>query len=87
MWFAGNHSGLYVTPDAGRTWWPLRGGLPTVPIHDMVIQPREHDLVVASHGRGFWILDSLAGLEGLTPQVIDDDAALFTPRPATILTR
>jgi photosystem II stability/assembly factor-like uncharacterized protein len=87
LWFAGNHSGLYVTSTAGRTWWPVRGGLPTVPIHDMVIQPREHDLVVASHGRGFWILDSLAGLEGLTPQVMEQEGALFTPRPATILTR
>jgi hypothetical protein len=53
----------------------------------MVIHPRAHDLVVGTHGRGIWILDSIAGLRGLTPEVVAAGAAIFTPRPALLLTR
>ena len=88
LWFAGNHSGVWVTINAGASWQSLRGSMPTSAIHDMVIHPREHDLVVASHGRGFWILDSLAGLEQLAASSIPaNGVAIFAPRPAAPLQR
>lgn len=88
LWFAGNHSGVWVTINAGASWQSLRGTMPTSAIHDMVIHPREHDLVVASHGRGFWILDSLAGLEQLAASSIPaNGVAIFAPRAAAPLQR
>lgn len=83
LWFVGTQTGLFVTIDAGATWQPFgRNVLPTVPVHDLLIHPRDKDLVVATHGRGMWILDSLAGLEALTPAVLSQPAAIFAPRAA-----
>lgn len=87
LWFAGNQTGVFVTLNAGATWQSLRGVMPTVAIHDMLIHPREHDLVVASHGRGFWILDSLAGLEALALAPSAQNIVLATPRPASVMQR
>lgn len=53
--FIGTNKGVYVSLDAGRSWTPLKGNMPVVPVTDIVIQPREHDLVVATYGRGLWI--------------------------------
>jgi len=64
--FVGTEFGLFVTIDGGATWQPFRSNLPTVAVHDIVIHPRDNDLVLGTHGRGFWILDDLSGLEGLT---------------------
>jgi len=62
--------------------------MPTAPIHDMVIHPRERDLVVATHGRGFWILDSLHGLEQLAASPNPSNGvAVFAPRAAATLQR
>ncbi|MBX6350706.1 MAG: glycosyl hydrolase [Clostridia bacterium] len=80
--FAGTEAGLYVSFDAGRRWHPLGGDLPVVPVHDLVV--RDDDLVLATHGRSFWILDDVT----LLRQLADDLAArreaeevrLFTPR-------
>ncbi len=85
--FAGTHFGVFATIDRGNRWFPLQLNLPTNPIHDMVIHPREGDLVVGTHGRGIWILDSLAGLRGLTSTVVAGPGQLFAPRPAMLLTR
>ncbi|MBP8273378.1 MAG: glycosyl hydrolase, partial [Acidobacteria bacterium] len=88
LWFAGNQTGVFVTLNGGASWQSLRGSMPTVAIHDMVIHPREHDLVVATHGRGFWILDSLVGLEALPAALsASSDLAVFAPRPSTIIPR
>jgi photosystem II stability/assembly factor-like uncharacterized protein len=85
LWFAGTQSGVYVTTNAGGSWQSLRGNMPTVAIHDMVIHPRTHDLVVASHGRGFWILDSLVGLQQWPAD--QTGPIVFTPRPTPIVQR
>ena len=85
--FAGTQFGVFTTLDGGAHWMPLQLNLPTVAVHDIVIHPREHDLVIGTHGRGIWILDSIAGLRGLTADVLARGAALFTPRPAFQLTR
>ena len=76
--FAGTESGVYLSRDAGANWQRLQLNLPVVPIHDMVTH--DGDLVVATHGRAFWILDDI------TPFRNDNDAAaegltLFTPKP------
>jgi hypothetical protein len=60
--FAGTEKGVWVSVDGGGRWISLRNNLPTVAIHDMVIHPRDHDLVIGTHGRGIWILDNLAVL-------------------------
>ena len=85
--FAGTQSGVFASIDAGARWFSLRLNLPTVPVHDLVIHPREGDLVIGTHGRGIWILDSLAGLRGLTPEVLSGPGSLFAPRAARLITR
>lgn len=85
--FAGTQFGIYATLDAGSRWFSLGLNLPTNAVHDMVIQPREGDLVIGTHGRGIWVLDSLAGLRGLTPETLAAAGTIFTPRPAFQLTR
>lgn len=85
--FAGTLFGVFATIDGGASWFSLQLDLPTTAVHDMVIQPRAGDLVIGTHGRGIWILDSLAGLRGLSTVTPATTAALFTPRPAVLLTR
>ncbi len=80
--FAGTEFGVYISIDDGNHWVSLKGNLPTVAIHDMVIQPRENDLILGSHGRGFWILDNLNLLDELTSDTLADDAHLARVRPA-----
>ena len=78
--YAGTEMGLFVSFDDGASWQPMPGNLPVAPVYDMQI--KDDDLVVATHGRAFWILDDLTPLrqtESLT--AADDGAAqLFTPR-------
>ena len=83
--FAGNYTGVFASIDGGTTWRPVAGGLPTVPVHDMVIHPRERDLVIGSHGRGIWILDSIRGLEALITAT--DPVTIVAARPGTLWTR
>lgn len=77
--YAGTERGVHVSFDDGERWQSLQLNLPATPIHDLVIQPREKDLVVATHGRSFWILDDLAVLHQLSPQTANADAYLFAP--------
>jgi photosystem II stability/assembly factor-like uncharacterized protein len=81
--FAGTETGLFVSIDAGEHWQPLRKGLPTVPVHDLVLHPRDRELVIATHGRGMYILD-VAPLEEFTPAVRAQTAHLFEIKPATV---
>ncbi len=80
--FVGTESGVFVSFTGGGSWLPLDNNLPTVPVHDMVIHPRENDLVLGTHGRGFWVLDDIGILEELTAQVARSDMHLAAPRPA-----
>jgi len=79
--FAGTEFGLFVTFDRGANWRRLKNGLPTVPVFDLQIHPREHDLILATHGRSFWIMDNISSLEGLNDQVLSTDVKLFDTRP------
>jgi photosystem II stability/assembly factor-like uncharacterized protein len=79
--YAGTERGVYVSFDDGENWQSLRLNLPVVPIHDMVIHPREKDLIVATHGRSFWILDNLMPLHELKDEIAKADWHLFQVEP------
>src|SRR5580692_6875904 len=78
--YAGTETGIYVSFNDGANWQPLQLNLPVTPVHDMVI----HDdaLVVATHGRSFWVLDDLSPLRQSTATLAAEDAHLFTPTTA-----
>ncbi|HET9979028.1 MAG TPA: hypothetical protein VFQ32_01185, partial [Ktedonobacterales bacterium] len=78
--YAGTETGAYVSFDDGVHWQPLQLNLPAVPIHDLVV--KEGDLIAASHGRGFWILDDIGPLRQVATTMRDEPAHLFAPRPA-----
>jgi photosystem II stability/assembly factor-like uncharacterized protein len=76
--YAGTERGVWVSFDDGASWQSLRRNLPIVPVHDLAI--KEGDLIAATHGRSFWILDDLSALRQLTPSVPREPAHLFKPR-------
>ncbi len=80
--YAGAENGLYVSFDDGARWQPLQTNLPHAPVYGIAVQPQFSDLVLATYGRGFWILDDITPLRALTPAFVVQDAALFAPRPA-----
>jgi photosystem II stability/assembly factor-like uncharacterized protein len=80
--FLGTENGLYVSFNDGGNWQPLQNNLPHVPIYGIAIQEHFNDLVLATYGRGFWILDDITPLRQLTPEVTGAAAHLFPPRPA-----
>ncbi|MGZ3530829.1 MAG: WD40/YVTN/BNR-like repeat-containing protein [Vulcanimicrobiaceae bacterium] len=82
--FAGTRSTAYVSLDGGARWQPLSLNLPGVQVRDLAIDPRQGELVAATHGRAFWILDNLALLEQLARQskYSVTDAQLFSPETA-----
>jgi hypothetical protein len=77
--FAGVDFGLYVSIDGGTTWTEMKG-MPTQPVYDLAIHPRENDLIVATHGRGIFITD-IAPLQELDAQVLGQDFHLFEVEP------
>src|SRR5437764_706401 len=79
--YSGTETGLYVSFDDGAHWQSLRLNLPAVPIHDVVI--KGDDLVVATHGRSFWILDDISPLRQLSDEVCGASVHLFQPRSTT----
>ena len=80
--FAGTEFGLFVTVDGGKNWVQLKGGMPSIQVRDMTVQRRENDLVLATFGRGFYILDDYSALRELTPQALAEEARLFPLRDA-----
>ncbi|MFB9296716.1 VPS10 domain-containing protein [Persicitalea jodogahamensis] len=80
--YAGTEQGIWASFDGGDSWQSLQLNLPTTPIHDLVIQKREKDIVVATHGRSFWILDDISPLHQITKEIAQSDAHLFKPSHA-----
>ena len=74
--FVGTEFAVYVSIDGGKSWTKMKNNMPTQPVHDLVIHPRENDLVVATHGRGIFITD-ISPLQELTPKVMAGDSFLF----------
>ena len=81
--FAGTESGLFVTVNGGRHWVLVHGSLPRVPIDDVIINARENDVILGTHGRSIIVLDDIALLEELTAAVLESEAHLFSLRTAT----
>ena len=82
--FCGTEFGVYFSNDGGLHWLPLKAGLPTIAIYDMDIQQRENDLVLASFGRGFYILDDYSPLRSMNKENLDQDAFIFPVKDAWI---
>ena len=80
--FAGTEFGLFATFDGGKRWKKLGSGLPTVAVRDIDIQKRESDLVLATFGRGFYVLDDYSPLRGVEPDVLARDGHLFPVKDA-----
>jgi photosystem II stability/assembly factor-like uncharacterized protein len=78
--YAGTENGVYVSFNDGADWRSLKLNLPTTPVHDLVI--KDNDLVVATHGRAFWILDDISPLRQFSDDVAKQDVHLYTPGPA-----
>ncbi|MBI5216910.1 MAG: glycosyl hydrolase [Ignavibacteriae bacterium] len=78
--YAGTERGMYVSFNDGENWQTLQLNLPVVPVHDLMIQGRDKDLVVATHGRSFWVLDDLTPLYQINDEVANANAYLFRPR-------
>jgi photosystem II stability/assembly factor-like uncharacterized protein len=76
--YAGTETGIYVSFDDGGNWQPLRGDFPVVPVHDLIV--KDGDLVVATHGRSFWILDNVALLHQFDAASLGAAVHLFQPR-------
>jgi len=81
--FVGTEFGLWVSLDGGGQWAQYQGGdLPNVAVRDLAIHPRDHDLVIATHGRGIWIVDDISPLRSLTPENLAKDAVFIEARPS-----
>jgi hypothetical protein len=81
--FLGTEYALYVSLDGGKEWKRFMNGLPTVRIDDIIVHPRDHDLIAGTHGRSIWIVDDITPLEQLTDDVTKGDGYLFDVRPGT----
>lgn len=80
--FVGTEMGLWVSLDGGKQWAQYTGGdLPSVAVRDMAIHPRDHDLVIGTHGRGIWIVDDITPLRGLTMENLAKDAVILQAKP------
>lgn len=77
--FVGTEFGAFFTKDGGKTWAKI-AGLPTIAVRDIAIQKRENDLVLATFGRGFYVLDDYASLRAVTPETLSRPATLFPVR-------
>jgi photosystem II stability/assembly factor-like uncharacterized protein len=81
--FAGSEFAPFYSLNGGQTWQRLNNNLPTVAVHDLLIHPRDGDLIAGTHGRGIWIMDDITPLQQMTPAVQQADAHLFDNRVAT----
>ena len=82
--FVGNEVGVFASVDRGQNWYAMKGDLPRVPVDDLVIHPRDNDLVVGTHGRSIWIADDIGPLEQLADEVADRAFHLFPPSGGTM---
>jgi len=82
--FLGTEFGLYVSNDGGRRWMHWTHGLPTTAVADLVVHPRDHDLVIATHGRGLYIVDDVTPLRTLKPETLREPLHLFPATPGRL---
>jgi len=75
--YLGTDVGAYISMNHGQSWQKFMTGLPTVPVHDLRVHPRDHELIAATHGRGIWIA-AVSALQQINDKVIAEDTHLFT---------
>ena len=81
--YLGTEFGLWISLDSGKHWAQYKGHeFPAAAVRDIVVHPRESDLVLATHGRGIWIVDDITPLRKLTPELMAKDAAFISGKPA-----
>ena len=80
--FAGTEFGIYFTIDNGKNWVEIKSGLPTIPVFDIAIQERESDLVIATFGRGFYIIDNFSPLREVNAELENEEARIFPVKDA-----
>lgn len=80
--FAGTEFGIFFTVDGGKKWLQLKGGMPPIAVKDIAIQKRENDLVLATFGRGFYILDDYTPLRHVSEAMLNQDTAAFSVKKA-----
>jgi photosystem II stability/assembly factor-like uncharacterized protein len=81
--YAGTELGLFASYNGGKDWLPLNlKNLPNVAVHDILVHPRENDLILATHGRSIWIFDDATVLQQMSDQILNSNAHLFSIRPA-----
>jgi hypothetical protein len=78
--YVGTEFGLFVSLNGGKGWQKFMNNLPTARVDDILVHPRDHDLIVATHARGIWIVDDITPLQQLTPALTGQDVALFDIR-------
>jgi photosystem II stability/assembly factor-like uncharacterized protein len=83
--YLGNEYGFYISLNGGKEWKRFMNGLPTVRVDDILVHPRDNDLIVGTHGRSIWIIDDITALQQLMPETQNTDATLLDVRPATAL--
>ena len=83
--YAGTELGLFFSLDGGAHWAQFTGNLPNVAVRDVVVHPRDGDLIIATHGRGIYVLDDLTPIRKLTPEVLNADFAFVEARPSVIV--
>jgi photosystem II stability/assembly factor-like uncharacterized protein len=81
--FVGTEFSAYASVDGGRSYHKLMNGFPTVAVHDLIIHPRDGDLIAATHGRSIWILDDITPLQQLSDAVLASEVHLFKNKTAT----
>ncbi len=82
--FAGTEFGVYFTLDGGKKWIQLTGDMPTIAVRDIAVQRRENDLVLASYGRGFYVLDDYSPLRQVNAKLLEQPAVLFPVKQAAM---
>jgi photosystem II stability/assembly factor-like uncharacterized protein len=81
--FVGTEFGLWISVDGGKQWAQYKGNeMPNVAVRDLAIHPRDNDLVIATHGRGIWIIDDITPLRALNPETLAKDAFFIQAKPA-----
>ena len=81
--YLGTETGLWVTSDRGKQWTRVKANLPTVPIYEIAVHPRDNDLILATHGRGIWILDDLTPIQQFAKS---EGSAAFAFEPTPVVT-
>jgi hypothetical protein len=83
LWM-GTENGLYISIDGGANWAEFNGKIPRVPVRDIFIHPRNHDVILATHGRSLYVIDDVTPIRALTAEILNKDFAILPSRPSVL---